>query len=679
MSKNDFLLLSSLFLLSVSLFLATLAWQGPTGNPPGSNLAPPIYTDTSPQTKPGALRLGGLRVDSHTWLATEGENVGIGTTDPKTTVHVVYSSNSLQRGIISNNFSDSRVGGKVFVLKGRGTTTNPQPVLAGDQLGVFAFGGYFGTGASDFLDQAAILADATENWTPTRRGSRLRFTTTPNGSIDPQIRMVIDQDGNVGIGTLTPTARLEIYQSAGATQTNVIKFGDAAGKGYLTAGSSYVGIGTNDGNTRLAIVNSGSNIGNVGIGTTVPGYKLEVAGTMKGELIASNRNPVGLEFNILFNATNRYIVSQSGSTSFYLPSLFDGVLRPSYTPDGVNPANPIVILIENLPSAHTQAGAWVGWTTRYWPPRRFKIEGYDIYAGYNNWRTMADYSTTNYYGSDFMTKIPVGGQYTKLRFTIYEGTGSVGANGYARVGLSEIFFIHPEANRLYSGLLPSSMWEVAGNVGIGTTSPGAKLHVASGLIETGTRGVRQNLSFVDSCGTTRLTRVHNGIWAPDYSGGCGDEWFIGVQDRDGGEASTLVIGMWNDANDHIALIGSGNVGIGTTSPVYKLEVVGSVGANAYYYRSDVRFKDNIEKANFDNILEKISQIGAIKYTLDGERQIGLSAQEVEKVFPEIIIERNGEKSIDLKGLVTVLLEAIKKQNEKIKFLEEKIEILTKGQ
>jgi len=122
----------------------------------------------------------------------------------------------------------------------------------------------------------------------------------------------------------------------------------------------------------------------------------------------------------------------------------------------------------------------------------------------------------------------------------------------------------------------SQIYDTGTNVGIGTTSPGAKLHVASGLIETGTRGVRQNLNFVDSCGTTRVTRVHSGIWGPDYSGGCGDEWFIGVQDRDGGEASTLVIGMWNDANDHIALIGSGNVGIGTTAPAQRLHVAGNV-------------------------------------------------------------------------------------------------------
>jgi len=669
MSKNDFLLLSSLFLLSVSLFLATLAWQGPTGNPPGSNLAPPIYTDTSPQTKPGALRLGGLRVDSHTWLATEGENVGIGTTDPKTTVHVVYSSNSLQRGIISNNFSDSRVGGKVFVLKGRGTTTNPQPVLAGDQLGVFAFGGYFGTGASDFLDQAAILADATENWTPTRRGSRLRFTTTPNGSIDPQIRMVIDQDGNVGIGTLTPTARLEIYQSAGATQTNVIKFGDAAGKGYLTAGSSYVGIGTNDGNTRLAIVNSGSNIGNVGIGTTAPTRLLQV-GTNDGIVQIGNvfsATISGDDGGHALFGTNIYVDSAGGlrTAGTHTGGYGYAGIHASwgnlnfYAATGNTTANAAVTPVSRLFIQGSTGNVGIGTTA---PAHRLDVSGGRI-------RSVLGGEVG---GGIHLRNPDKTGAGQGLEWAIYNMRG-----GY---GNSLQFWVYDSRGCAAGGLCAHRfVLTDTGNVGIGTTSPGAKLHVASGLIETGTRGVRQNLNFVDSCGTTRVTRVHSGIWGPDYSGGCGDEWFIGVQDRDGGEASTLVIGMWNDANDHIALIGSGNVGIGTTSPVYKLEVVGSVGANAYYYRSDVRFKDNIEKANFDNILEKISQIGAIKYTLDGERQIGLSAQEVEKVFPEIIIERNGEKSIDLKGLVTVLLEAIKKQNEKIKFLEEKIEILTKGQ
>ena len=75
-------------------------------------------------------------------------------------------------------------------------------------------------------------------------------------------------------------------------------------------------IGTNSGLTTGLIVQYGK----VGIGTTNPRGKLDVAGDVRGYILSSNTYPVGLEFNILFNGNNRYTVSQSGSTSFDLPT-----------------------------------------------------------------------------------------------------------------------------------------------------------------------------------------------------------------------------------------------------------------------------------------------------------------------------------------------------------------------
>ena len=81
-----------------------------------------------------------------------------------------------------------------------------------------------------------------------------------------------------------------------------------------------------------------------------------------------------------------------------------------------------------------------------------------------------------------------------------------------------------------------------------------------------------------------------GIQFPvDPGGGGGDEAFIRYYvEAPGTETTTFLIGVGNDADDRLELyqaggqrlsIHSGNVGIGTRSPVYKLDVAGHIGIN----------------------------------------------------------------------------------------------------
>lgn len=106
----------------------------------------------------------------------------------------------------------------------------------------------------------------------------------------------------------------------------------------------------------------------------------------------SNRSAVGLEKNLLFYANQRYQVSQSGSGQVNLSFMFDGNQYPAYSNTGIDPNNPYVLLIENLPNIHVQTGGWIGWTTRHYQPKRFKIELLNIYNGANSWITMSDVS-----------------------------------------------------------------------------------------------------------------------------------------------------------------------------------------------------------------------------------------------------------------------------------------------
>ena len=60
---------------------------------------------------------------------------------------------------------------------------------------------------------------------------------------------------------------------------------------------------------------------------------------------------------------------------------------------------------------------------------------------------------------------------------------------------------------------------------------------------------------------------------------------------------------------------------------------------------------------------------------NGKQKIGLLAQDIEKVFPELVSESNGIKSVNYQGLVPVLINALKDQQSEIDELKSMVQEL----
>ncbi|WP_374035551.1 tail fiber domain-containing protein [Bdellovibrio bacteriovorus] len=118
---------------------------------------------------------------------------------------------------------------------------------------------------------------------------------------------------------------------------------------------------------------------------------------------------------------------------------------------------------------------------------------------------------------------------------------------------------------------------------------------------------------------------------------------------------------------------SGSVGIGVLNPAYMLHVNGTAGGTSWANTSDRRFKRNI--ATIGSSLEKVLQLRGVTYdwrtdefpqkNFEKGQQVGLIAQEVQAVFPDVVTKDNeGFLAVQYANLVAPLIEAMKEFHAK---------------
>jgi hypothetical protein len=265
---------------------------------------------------------------------------------------------------------------------------------------------------------------------------------------------------------------------------------------------------------------------------------------------------------------------------------------------------------------------------------------------------------------------------------IYYGTKTTSGNyasaGNITLGQSWIssanFRVDTNGSAYFNGTINASSGIIGGwTVGSSTLS-----------VTSGTRTITLNAGtgYVTFSGDAILEFGGNG--RIDFSGGGGIQMY----------STTLGIGVTRSDNGH-----RGNLCVGTTECVYADYngsgwagyFVGPVAAtgNIYAYYSDERLKTKI--SNISNALDKIQQLNGFYYTnndlaktfgyKEEDTQIGVSAQEVKEVFPEIVSlapfdSRSGKSesgenylTVDYTKLVPVLIEAIKELKVEIEELK----------
>ncbi len=425
------------------------------------------------------------------------------------------------------------------------------------------------------------------------------FRVQQNGST----KVIVNSSGNVGIGTTSPNEKLEVDGNIRLANSGKLYLWQSHDANYLqyyrwelsssltayinNSGSGGVALKT-AGNTRLHIDNSG----NVGIGTTSPNTKLQVAGDIRAD------------YNIIFSGTG-FINNNTGSLELETVGNKDILFNPNGTGNvGIGTTSPSYALdikkddasVLHLyrPNSSTAASANLDFSfntadasqalyariTADVETNTNSAQGGDLSFHTANAGTISEVMRLTEEGNvGIGTTSPssllhIEGSAPKIQFT----DTSTSASSYidADSAFGSLNIMADQGNSVASSqinlLVDGSSKMVikdTGNVGIGTTSPSEKLTIEQ--TSAGSDVYPLQLSNVSTTDSTGVGIIFNVSSNRGY-----DNARILVERTDNdatGEMSFWTVsGNSGAIGERMRIDKDGNVGIGTTSPGNKLEV-----------------------------------------------------------------------------------------------------------
>ena len=642
-------------------------------------------------------------------------NVGIGTTSPSTKLDVRSTNVAIGAGAASlGNFY---VG-----------TTDAAAINKGGSL---ALGGLYSS-ANQVPVAYGTIHGKKENADSGDLDGYLAFETGYNGTAPYSFeRMRITSTGNVGIGTTTPYTKLELVGSAqnyanSASLALSDSFNQANSRNWLV-GNAAAG---NYGDLTFAVSSAANGLptnakmtidrnGNLGIGTTSPFSRLSVSGDTwldSNILRLGSTTASGLIIAHQISATSTIVTNKPYAWSLATGTDATPIITIDTTVTGGAGATTTInggLVIDGGALTYDYSGGYVSINSLQTGPMNF-----DTDAGQISWIDLPVSGAL--YGTPESYTAHVGGTPVLSVFGYADGIGGVATTSvligtstpFAKLSLwsDDVFGTAGTAFEI-ANTASTTLFKVmdSGTISIGTSTATTTITGYLNVAGTGdhaTSTIAGNLYVYGTIRAGANTYTGDLFFANNFS--------ITEQLPIGTTTMQALLLKNQFGSTTLAINENGYLGLGTTSPEYRLHVIGDVAAESFVNISTREAKKDISylsESDKGNVLEKIRTLGVATYNYTNEescsaglnssfpkggagtpaedlnpsaedghslyerengdptcsRRLGLIAEE----SPEEILSASG-KGVDLYKMSTFILAGLQAEDKRITALETKM-------
>ena len=595
-------------------------------------------------------------------------NVGIGADSPSDKLEVSRTSTDQTVGLTLTNLQNGGYGSGIVWKSKRSDAPN------------------------DILDTAKIVVAGENAWnSDANTASQMQFWTQKDNTLTKH--MTLTKNGNLGIGTPSPTSGLHVSKSpdgnnattyilqSGATNAPTLRIAQTGNGGNpnVTQGLLIEVAGTNDGSSNLiravgknSNINSGVDVeafvvkngGNVGIGTATPQRKLTVTGA--ADSAGDNTGIIQLSAGTGINTDSKMLFGIDSSHRGYIHVVKPGnnVMNLVLNPTGSANGTVQVYGPGNTAGGNLKIGGHGANSTDRW----------SLLTGthYNDSSQSKGISLIGSFSNSTSNVVAIGGNVyeanpaTQIEFWTHTATT------HSQGGTRQVVINNTNVDIISNGLYMAStlLVDTNRNISAATVSSAGKLAVMSSSVHGSYDLYNNGTTYFN--GVTTIDARLNVVTA-------GAEGLVLHQDTGSTNNSARLFlngssGNWaifNNSNilkfNHAATVGSSS-----GSQAASLTTAGLLTVVSLTESSSIRYKENVKPIT--NGLEVINKFEPVTYDRtdnDSKNEPGFIAEEVLKFLPNVINhnEEGEVESIKYTKIIAYLVDAVQELSAEVEKLK----------